>query len=68
MAAWDGYRVPVGFRIILPKRHTAYRSENALFRDMVGELAPPGWAKLAIVGGNAAYGSKANMGMVQDRD
>jgi hypothetical protein len=22
MAAWDGYRVPVGFRLILPKRHT----------------------------------------------
>jgi hypothetical protein len=21
MAAWDGYRVPVGFRLILPKRH-----------------------------------------------
>ena len=26
MAAWDGYRVPVGFRIILPKHHAAYRS------------------------------------------
>jgi hypothetical protein len=23
MAAWDGYRVPVSFRIILPKRHAA---------------------------------------------
>jgi hypothetical protein len=21
MAAWDGYRMPVGFRLILPKRH-----------------------------------------------
>ena len=30
MAAWDGYRVPVGFRLILPKRHVGYRSENAL--------------------------------------
>jgi hypothetical protein len=41
MAAWDGYRVPVSFRIILPKRHAAYRSENALFRDMVEAFVPP---------------------------
>jgi hypothetical protein len=68
MAAWDGYRLPVGFRIILPKRHPGYRSENALFREMVGEFVPPSWAKLVIVGGDAAYGSKANMRMVQDRD
>ena len=40
MAAWDGYRVPVSFRIILPKRHAAYRSENALFRDMVEAFVP----------------------------
>ena len=68
MAAWDGYRLPVGFRLILPKRHAGYRSENALFREMVGEFAPPCWAKLVIVGGDAAYGSKDNMRMVQDRD
>ena len=29
---------------------------------------PPSWAKLVIVGGDAAYGSKANMAMVKDRD
>src|SRR5437773_4448734 len=68
MAAWDGYRIPVGFRLILPKRHAGYRSENALFRDMVEEFVPPRWAKLVIVGGDAAYGSKANIRMVQDRD
>src|SRR2546425_5687686 len=68
MAAWDGYRVPVGFRLILPKRHAAYRSENAVFREMVAAFVPPSWAKLVIVGGDAAYGSKANMDMVQDRD
>jgi hypothetical protein len=68
LAAWDGYRVPVGFRLIVPKRHADYRSENALFREMVGEFVPPPWAKLVIVGGDAAYGSKANMRMVQDRD
>jgi hypothetical protein len=54
MAAWDSYRLPVGFRLILPKRHAGYRSENALFREMVGEFVPPSWAKLVIVGGDAA--------------
>jgi Transposase DDE domain len=68
MAAWDGYRIPVALRLILPKRHVAYRSENALFREMVSAFVPPSWAKLVVVGGDAAYGSKANMRMVQDRD
>jgi hypothetical protein len=68
MAAWDGYRIPVGFRLMLPKRHAGYRSENALFRAMVGAFVPPSWATLVIVGGDAAYSSKANMRMVQDRD
>jgi hypothetical protein len=68
MAAWDGYRLPVGFRLILPKRHADYRSENALFREMVGAFVPPRWAKVVIVGGDAAYGSQANIRMVQDRD
>src|SRR5712691_8926093 len=68
MAAWDDYRLPVGFRLILPKRHAGYRRENALFREMVGAFVPPSWAKLVIVGGDAAYGSKANMAMVKDRD
>ena len=30
-------------------------------------MLPPSWAKLVIVG-DAAYGSTANMRMVQDRD
>jgi hypothetical protein len=68
MAAWDGYRLPVGFRLILPKRHADYRSEHALFREMVGEFVPPCWATRVIVGGDAAYGSKANMAMVKARD
>jgi hypothetical protein len=68
MAAGDGSRVPVSFRIILPKRHAAYRSENVVCREMVEAFVPPRWATLVIVGGEAAYGSKANMRMVQDRD
>jgi hypothetical protein len=44
------------------------QNENALFREMVSEFTPPSWAKLVIVSGDAAYGSKANMKMVKDRD
>jgi hypothetical protein len=58
----------VGFRLILPKRHAGYRREKALFRDMVEECVPPRGAKLVIVGGDAADGSKANIRRVQDRD
>ncbi len=68
IAAWDGYRIPVGFRLMLPKRHRGYQNEKALFREMVSEFTPPSWAKLVIVSGDAAYGSKANMKMVKDRD
>jgi hypothetical protein len=68
IVAWDGDRIPVDFRLILPKRHGAYQNENALFRDMVSEFVPPRWAKLVIVRGDAAYGSKANMKLVKDRD
>lgn len=35
---------------------------------MVEEFVPPSWAKLVIVGGDAAYGSQANMQMGQARD
>jgi hypothetical protein len=53
-AAWDGYRVPGGFRRMLPKRQAGYCSENALLRERVGAFVPPHWAKLVIVGGDAA--------------
>jgi hypothetical protein len=68
MAAWEGYRVPVGIRLILPKCHAEYHSENALFREMVSAFVPPPWAQLVVVGGDAAYGSRANIRMVQARD
>jgi len=68
MAAFDVYRIPVGFRISLPKTHRDYQTENALFREMVIQFVPPAWAQLVIVQGDAAYGSKDNMKMVQQRD
>jgi hypothetical protein len=54
MAVWDGYRLPGDFRLIVPKRHANYRSDNALFRAMGGALVPPRWATRVSVGGDAA--------------
>lgn len=68
IAAWDGYCILVGFRLILPKRHAGYHDENTLFREMVREFTPPSWATSVIVSGDAAYGSKANIKMAKDRD
>ena len=68
IATWDGYRLPVAFRLIRPKTHPAYRTENALFREMVSRFVPPAWATRVIVAGDAAYGSQENMQMVRKRD
>jgi Transposase DDE domain len=68
IATWDGYRFPVAFRLIRPKTHAEYRTENALFREMVHHFVPPAWAKRVIVAGDAAYGSQENMQMVRKRD
>jgi hypothetical protein len=68
IATWDGYRFPVAFRLIRPKTHPEYRTENALFREMVSRFVPPTWAKRVIVAGDAAYGSQENMQMVLKRD
>src|SRR5438093_11352094 len=66
MAAWDDYRVPVSFRLILHKHHAAYRSESVLFGEMVEAFVPPRWANSLIVDGDDADGSKAHIGIVQD--
>ena len=68
VATWDGYRLPVAFRLIRVKTHPEYRTENALFREMVSCFIPPPWAKRVIVEGDAAYGSYENMTMVLQRD
>jgi hypothetical protein len=68
IANWDVYRLPVAFRLIRAKSHPEYRTENALFREMVGSFVPPTWAKRIIVEGDAAYGSQENMQMVLKRD
>jgi hypothetical protein len=68
IVAWDVYRIPVSFRLILPKAHPEYRKENTLFRDMLQEFKPPAWAKQVIVEGDAAYGAKANIKLVKQLD
>jgi DDE family transposase len=65
---WDGYRLPVAFRLIRPKSHPEYHTENALFREMVAAFTPPAWATTVIVEGDAAYGSQENIKMVLQRD
>ncbi|MCF8109764.1 MAG: transposase [Desulfohalobiaceae bacterium] len=63
MAAWDGYRIPVDFALILPKDHKDYKKENKLFRDMLDRFTQrvPAWAKTVIVIGDSAYASKENL-------
>jgi hypothetical protein len=68
IATWDVYRLPVAFRLIRPKRHPEYQTENALFREMVMAFVPPAWPPTVIVAGDAAYGSQDNIKMVQQRD
>jgi hypothetical protein len=64
---WESHRFPVAFRLIRPKSHPAYQTENALFREMVGRFVPPPWAQRVIVVGDAAYGSQDNIKMVMKR-
>jgi hypothetical protein len=68
IVSWDVFRLPVAFRLIRPKSHPQYRTENALFRDMVNGFTPPTWARVVIVEGDAAYGSHDNMQMVMQRN
>jgi len=67
IACWDVYRIPVNFRIILPKTHPDYKNENTLFREMVEAFQPPAWATTVVTVGDAGYGSAANMNMVKKR-
>jgi Transposase DDE domain len=68
VASWDGWRLPVAFRLLRPKNHPRYRTENALFREMVMGFTPPTWATDILVEGDAAYGSQGHMQMVRQRD
>jgi hypothetical protein len=68
MVAWEGYRIPMDFELVLPKGHPDYRKENELFRRMLSHFHPPDWAKTVIVVGDAAFASKDNMKLILARD
>ena len=68
VVSWDTFRLPVAFRLLRPKTHPHSRPENVLFREMVLGFTPPAWATDILVEGDAAYGSYANMQMVQQRN
>lgn len=68
MLAWDVYRIPVDFRIVLPKEHKDYKKENVLFREMFKSFTPPEWAKAIITVGDSAFGSAENMKLIKKRD
>lgn len=68
MVAWDNYRIPVDFQMVLPKGHPEYKKENELFRHMLSHFQPPDWAKVVIVVGDAAFAAKDNMKLIQARD
>lgn len=65
---WNVFRIPVAFRIILPKDHEDYKNENKLFREMISGIILPEWAHTVIVLGDSAYGSKDNMKLIQKMD
>jgi hypothetical protein len=67
IAQWDVYRIPVAFRLVKPKGSKGYRSENALFREMLEEIVLSPWCKMVIVVADAAYASRANLTAIQAR-
>lgn len=66
IVAWDQYRTPINFRIVLPKSHKNYRKENLLFQDMIAEFEPPAWVKMVHVTCDAGFGSKHNLRYIQN--
>jgi hypothetical protein len=67
-ANWESFRIPCGFRIVLPKKHPDYKKENALFREMLEDFVPPSWAEKVVVIGDAGLSSKENMRKVEAID
>jgi hypothetical protein len=65
---WAVYRLPVAIRLIHRQTHPAYRTANALFRELVSHFVPPAWSTRVIGEGDAAYGSRENIPMVLKRD
>ena len=67
IAQWDVYRIPLAFRLVKPKGRPGYQSENALFREMLGEVLLPAWCKKVVVVADAAYPSRTNLQAIPAR-
>ena len=67
LAQWDVYRIPLAFRLVKPKAHPDYQSENALVRAMLKAVSLPAWCKTVVVIAAAAYPSRANQHAIQAR-
>jgi hypothetical protein len=67
IAQWGVYRIPLAFRLVKPKDHPAYQSEQALVREMFAHLTLPAWCKQVVVVADAAYPSRANLHAIQAR-
>ncbi|MBF0495313.1 MAG: transposase [Deltaproteobacteria bacterium] len=65
---WDVYRIPVDFRIVLPKDHPNYKNEGELFREMLRLFRPPDWASRIIIVGDAGFSSKDNIKLIKQID
>lgn len=52
IASWDHFRVPVACALIDPHRKG---QQNILFRRMLREFVPPGWARRVIVEADAGF-------------
>jgi hypothetical protein len=67
IAQWGVYRIPLAFRLVKPKDHPAYQSENVLVREMFAALILPAWCNQVVVVADAAYPSRANLQAIQAR-
>jgi Transposase DDE domain len=67
MLQWGNYRIPVDFEMVRRKDDPHYRSEHRLFRWMLVRCRRPAWAEMVIVVADAAFASKANINLIQQR-
>jgi Transposase DDE domain len=67
MLHWGNYRIPVDFEMVRRKDQPHYRSENRLFRWMLVRFRRPAWAEMVVVVADAAFASKANLQLIQQR-
>jgi hypothetical protein len=67
MLQWGNYRIPVDCELVRRKDDPHYRSENRLFRWMLVRFRRPAWAETVVVVADAAFASKANVQLIQQR-